>query len=151
MSNLHCATTLEPNLCGKDFSPTTATESNSQWMQLPHRWTRLSDLSTQFTLKITETLCSTHDQGIKYKVQCRQFTVVLSRYFWCSDVQNTDDTMWKYKVQIQCKQFTVVLSRYYCACVNENTGVGTKIRSYKIHPWQVWQSQSSHSDLYLEK
>ena len=34
MSNIHCATTLELNLYEKDFSPTTATESNSQWMQL---------------------------------------------------------------------------------------------------------------------
>ena len=47
-----------------------------------------------------------------YKVQCEQVTEVHSRYYWCSDAQATDDTMWEYKIQRQCKQLSVVLSRY---------------------------------------
>ena len=111
MSNLHCATTLELNLNRKDYSPTTAPERNSQWMQLPHRWTRLSDLSTHSTLKIAEPLYS-HPRVRYGVVQCEQVTEVHSRYYWCSDAQATDDTMWEYKIQRQCKQLSVVLSRY---------------------------------------
>ena len=47
-----------------------------------------------------------------YKVQCEQVTEVHSRYYWCSDAQATDDTMWECKIQRQCKQLSVVLSRY---------------------------------------
>ena len=47
--------------------------------------------------KLLSYFSETQDWGMEYKVQCRHCTVVLSRYFWCSDVQNTDDTKWKYK------------------------------------------------------
>ena len=128
MSNLHCATTLELNLCGKDFSPTTATESISQWMQLPHRWSRLSDLSTQSALKIKITELLFPDPWLRYGVQSTVWAVYCSAQpvLWWSDVQNTGDTMCKYKVQIQCRQFTVVLSRYYSAGVNVSTDVWAK-------------------------
>ena len=151
MSNIHCATTLELNLNRKDYSPTTAPERNSQWMQLPHRWTRLSDLSTQSALKITELLFP--DPWLRYGVQSTVWAVYCSAQpvLWWSDVQNTGDTMCKYKVQIQCRQFTVVLSRYFCACVwtkylwmiprdrkdSPMTGLAVPDITLWIIPWEI--------------
>ena len=51
-----------------------------------------------------------------YEIQCMQFTEVHSRYFWSSEVQSTDDTMW-FKWYRYRENDTVVLSRYFCVGV----------------------------------
>ena len=81
----------------------------------------------------------------KYNVQCRQYTVVLSRYFLWSEVQGTGDTLWNTKYIYSVGSNTVVLSRYYCACVTLNTGVWTEIETDTIFTHDRSDSPSLHT------